>query len=115
MYPKQEVEGKEKGKLLVVSWGGTKGSVFTAYSDLAEQGADIAFTNFNYIFPLPKETEEIFSNYETILVCELNSGQFVDFLRTQLPQFNYHQYNKVQAQPFMVTELKDKFNEMLEA
>jgi len=115
MYPKQEVEGKEKGKLLVVSWGGTKGGVFTAFDELAKEGADIAFTNFNYIFPLPKETEEIFSNYERILVCELNSGQFADYLRTQFPQFKYEQFNKVQAQPFMVSELKDKFNEILEA
>ena len=115
MYPVQEVVGKEKGKLLVVSWGGTKGGVYTAYSEIAEKGADIAFTNFNYIFPLPKETEKIFSNYETILICELNSGQFADYLRTQFPQFNYQQFNKIQAQPFMVSELLAKFNEMLEA
>jgi 2-oxoglutarate ferredoxin oxidoreductase subunit alpha len=115
MYPEQEVEGKEKGKLLVVGWGGTKGGLYTAFSDLYEKGADIAFTHFNYIFPLPKETEEIFSRYETILVCELNSGQFANYLRMNFPQFNYQQFNKVQAQPFLVSELKDKFNEMLEA
>jgi len=115
MYQKQEVMGKQKGKLLVVGWGGAKGSLYTAFSDFEEQGADIAFTNFNYIYPLPKETEEIFSNYETILVCELNSGQFASYLRSIFPQFNYKQFNKVQAQPFMVSELKEKFNEMLEA
>jgi 2-oxoglutarate ferredoxin oxidoreductase subunit alpha len=114
-YPAQEVFGKQQGDLLVVGWGSSQGAMYNAFSDLYEEGKDIAFTNFNYIFPLPKETADIFSRYKRILVCELNSGQFLFHLRSLLPQFSYLQYNKIQAQPFMVSELKQKFNEILEA
>ncbi len=114
-YPKQEVFGKEEGDLLVVSWGSTRGSAYSAFKELEEEGKDIAFTNFNFLFPLPKETADIFKRYKRILVCELNSGQFVYHLRSLLPEFDYMQFNKVQAQPFMVSELTEKFNEILGA
>jgi 2-oxoglutarate ferredoxin oxidoreductase subunit alpha len=114
-YPKQEVFGKEEGDLLVVSWGSTKGSAYQAFKELEDEGKDIAFTNFHFIYPLPKETADIFSRYKRIVVCELNSGQFAQHLRNALPEFKYMQFNKIQAQPFMVSELTDKFNEILEA
>ena len=45
------------------------------------------------------------AGFEKILVCELNNGQFANYLRGLLPQFSYLQYNKVQGQPFLVHEL----------
>ena len=29
------------------------------------------------------------------------------------PEYNYHQYNKIQGLPFMVAELKEKFTDFL--
>lgn len=113
-YAPQEVHGADEAELLVVSWGSTKGAVYSAYKELEDAGKSIAFTNFNHIFPLPKETPEIFKRYKQILVCELNSGQFANHLRAEFPEFNYSKYNKIQAQPFMISELVDKFNEILE-
>ena len=57
--------------------------------------------------PSAKVSSDRFSHFEKILVCELNSGQFVGYLRAMLPQFNYMQYNKIQGQPFLVGELVD--------
>lgn len=113
-YPKQEVHGDKEGDLLIVGWGSSRGAIYDAFTEFHEAGHNIAFTNFNYIFPLPNETAEIFSKYKRILVCELNSGQFAHHLRTTHPEFTYMQYNKIEAQPFMVSELKQKFNEILE-
>jgi len=112
--PEQRYKGKDAKKLLVVGWGGQFGILFGAVNELQKEGKDIAFTHFNYINPLPKNTAEIFSKFEKILVCELNKGQFANYLRAVLPQFNYEQYNKVQGLPFTVKELKAKFNELLE-
>ncbi|MCK5847097.1 MAG: 2-oxoacid:acceptor oxidoreductase subunit alpha [Bacteroidales bacterium] len=114
-YPKQEVYGDQEGDLLVVGWGSSYGVLFDAFTEVKEKGAKIGFTNFNYIFPLPNETADIFKKYKKILVCELNSGQFANYLSYSLPEFKYDKYNKVEAQPFMVSELKEKFNEILEA
>ena len=103
--PLQQVYGSESGKLLVVGWGGTYGHLLSAVQQAREEGLDVSLAHFDYILPLPKNTEEIFSRFEHILVCELNSGHFVNYLRGRLPQFSYSQYNKVQGQPFLVQEI----------
>ena len=102
--PKLEIlRGPAQGKLLVVGWGGTYGHLLGA----VEEVGNVSYVHFDFINPLPANTEEIFSGFGKILVCELNSGQFVNYLRGVLPQFNYVQYNKVQGQPFLVSELVD--------
>ena len=112
--PLQKYKGKDATNLLVVGWGGQFGILLGAVSDLQKEGKNIAFTNFNYISPLPKNTAEIFAKFERIVVCELNSGQFVDYLRAQYPQFKYEQFNKTEGLPFKIADLKNKFNEILE-
>ena len=108
--PDQTVMGPEKADVLLVGWGGTYGHLLSAYTQLSEAGENVAFTHFDYINPLPKNTADIFKNYKKILVCELNSGQFADYLRAKLPQFTYLQCNKVQGQPFIVKEIIDAYN-----
>ena len=108
--PELEVYGQKEADVLLVGWGGTYGHLYTATSQLLEEGKSVGFAQFDYINPLPKNTAEVFSHYKKILVCELNSGQFADYLRAKLPQFKYLQLNKVQGQPFMVHEIVDKVN-----
>lgn len=103
--PELSVDGPASGKLLVVGWGGTYGHILSAVSESRKAGKDVAYAHFDYILPLPKNTEEVFSHYEKILVCELNSGHFVNWLRGRMPQFRYEQCNKVQGQPFLVQEI----------
>ncbi|MBQ20338.1 MAG: MFS transporter [Flavobacteriales bacterium] len=103
--PELSVQGASEGDLLIVGWGGTYGSILTAFSELTKEYKNVGFAHFNYINPLPKNTEKVFSKYKTILVCELNSGQFVRLLKGELSQFNYQQYNKVQGLPFSKKEL----------
>jgi len=112
--PKQKVFGDESGDLLVIGWGGTYGAIYTAVKDLRNEGKNISFTHFNYIKPLPENTEQILSKFKKIIVCEINLGQFANYLLSQFPHFNYSKYNKVQGLPFMISELKDKFNSILE-
>lgn len=113
--PEQSIFGdQDGGDLLVVSWGGTYGAVYTAVKELRDQGKDISLAHFEYIKPLPKNTREVLSKFDKIIVTEINNGQFVNYLRAHFPEFNYLQYNKIQGLPFMIYELKDKFNEILE-
>ncbi|MDP4209013.1 MAG: 2-oxoacid:acceptor oxidoreductase subunit alpha [Bacteroidota bacterium] len=110
----QTVLGEKDGDLLVVSWGGTHGAITSAVTALQGKGAKICLAHFKHIMPLPKNTEDLFKAFKRIVVCELNSGQFVNYLRMTLPGFKYHQINKVQGLPFMVSELVEKFNLLLE-
>lgn len=111
--PVQCVIGDESGEVLIVGWGGTYGHLYTALKELHEQGKSVSLAHFDYIFPLPKNTAEVFSKFKKIIVCELNSGQFANYLRACHQQFQYHQHNKVQGQPFTVSEIVDAVNAIL--
>ncbi|GAB4249142.1 MAG: 2-oxoacid:acceptor oxidoreductase subunit alpha [Vicingaceae bacterium] len=108
----QKVYGPEKGDLLIVGWGGTFGNLLNAYMHF-KPTKRVAFTHFNFINPLPKNTKEIFKQYKTVLVCELNKGQFAAYLRSQFPEINFEQYNKVQGLPFTKSELVDTIDTYL--
>jgi 2-oxoglutarate ferredoxin oxidoreductase subunit alpha len=112
--PKQEIFGEKSGDLLVVGWGGTYGALVSAVEDMQEQGKSVSLAQFNYINPLPSNTEEVLSGFKKILICELNRGQFATYLRSKFPKFEYLQFNKVQGLPLFISELKVKFNEVLE-
>lgn len=105
--PLQEIYGNKDAETLIVGWGGTFGHLLTAVEELQEEGHSIALAHFNYIFPLPKNTKEIFEGKDKILVCELNQGQFAEYLRGQFPEVPFQQYNKLQGLPFTVKELKE--------
>ena len=111
--PELEVNGQKKGRLLVVGWGGTYGHLLSAVQDVRAEGIEVSFAHFDYIMPLPRNTEEVLSNFDRILVCELNNGHFVNYLRGIYPQFQYSQYNKVQGQPFLVQEIVAAIKENL--
>ena len=103
----------EGGEILDVGWGGTYGHLFSTVKDMRAEGKDISLAHFNYINPLPKNTQEIFSRFKKIIVCELNLGQFAKYLKSKFPQFNYRQVNKVAGLPFTVVELKEKVNKLI--
>ena len=111
--PEQTIEGDKDADLLVVGWGGTEGALRCAVQELQAEGKSIAFTQFNYIMPLPKNTGDILRRHKKIIVCELNMGQFVNYLRMNFEGLCFLQYNKVQGLPFEVSELKEVFNKIL--
>ena len=111
--PDLTLEGDQESDILVVSWGGTYGVVLTAVEELREEGKKVSHAHFKHIKPLPKNTADVFAKFSKIIVVEINLGQFVNYLRMELPQFKYRQYNKIQGLPFMVNELKEQFNALL--
>ncbi|WP_290865103.1 2-oxoacid:acceptor oxidoreductase subunit alpha [Flavobacterium sp.] len=112
--PDLETEFASEGDLLIVGWGGTYGSLHSAAKQMNEEGyKNIGFAHFNYINPMPKNTEEILSKFKKILVCELNSGQFASILKIKHNQFEFLQFNKVQGLPFANDDLIQKFKELV--
>ena len=114
MIPDIESYGNSEGDVLVVGWGGTYGHLVSATRELCDEGKSVGLAHFNYINPLPANTEELFSKFKKIIVCELNLGQFSAYLRDKMPQFKYEQYNKVQGLPFSVEEVKQSVIKLLE-
>jgi 2-oxoglutarate ferredoxin oxidoreductase subunit alpha len=114
LVPDIDVYGCKTGDVLLVGWGGTYGHMVSAARQLCEEGKSVGLAHFNYINPLPANTAEVFSGFKKIIVCELNLGQFVAYLRGCFPDFTYHQYNKVQGLPFSVAEIKENAIKLLE-
>ena len=106
--PNVEVYGNQSGDTLIVGWGGTYGHLHSAVKELKSEGMDISHAHFNYINPLPLNTEKVFSNFKNIIVCELNLGQFAAYLRSKISGFECKQINKVEGLPFTVIGLKTK-------
>lgn len=111
--PEQSVLGGSDDELLVISWGGTYGSVATAVENLREGGAKVAHTHIKYVNPLPKNFESMVKSYKKVLVCELNDGQMVQYINGQF-SLNASSYTKVQGKPFKVSELTTVIREELE-
>lgn len=112
--PEIKIVGEDSGDLLLAGWGGSRGYLITAVKELQNEGYKVSIVNFNYINPLPKNTESVFSRFKTIAVAELNLGQFASYLRSVFPGFRYEQINKVKGMPFTTVEIKEKCIKILE-
>ena len=108
-FPPTTIEGEKKGKTLIISWGGTYGTVNTAVKQLQEKNVSISQVHLQYINPLPNDLENIISSFETIIVPELNLGQLIYLLKSNY-KAHFYGINKIQGQPFKVQELIDQIN-----
>ena len=99
---------------LLVGWGGTFGHLYTAAEELNKEGKPVAFAHFRYINPLPANTAEVFAKYRRVIVAELNTGQFADYLQSKFPEVKFERINKVQGQPFLVKEVIDGVTKIME-
>lgn len=112
--PDLEIEGDQEGDLLVIGWGGTYGSIATAVQKARRKGLKVGQVHFRYLNPFPKNTAEVFKKFKKFLIPELNSGQLLMLLRAQF-LIPAQGYNKVQGRPFLVSELEEAIDKILQA
>lgn len=98
--PPLQVQGNADSDTLLIGWGSTEGHLLAAAEQL-----NCALAHFNYIHPLPANTAEVLRKYKRLVVCELNSGQFAAYLRSQMEGITLLQYNEMTAQPFAVDHI----------
>lgn len=111
--PPTKLNGEESGKVLVVGWGGTYGSIMAAVGAMQAEGFFVSSAHLTHLHPLPKDLKEIMGRFEKVLIPELNMGQLNVLLRSQL-LVDTIPFNKVQGQPFKVKELTKKIHELLQ-
>ena len=112
--PALEVLDPNGADTLLVGWGGTYGHLRTAATELNNAGKPVAFAHFNYINPLPANTAEVFAKYKRVIVAELNTGMFADYLQAKFPDTKIARINKVQGQPFLVREVVEGVTKIME-
>lgn len=112
--PDLEVLGdKDDAELLIVGFGGTAGHLYSAMEELRKKGHKVASAQFKFINPLPKNTAEVLMKYKKVVVAEQNLGQLAAYLRAKVDGFVPYQFNQVKGQPFVVSELVESFEEII--
>jgi 2-oxoglutarate ferredoxin oxidoreductase subunit alpha len=103
--PPTEVLGAKKGKVLVVGWGGTYGSITVAVQNLQKAGKSVSAVHLRHLNPLPPDLGDIIAAFDHVLVPELNMGQLLKVLRAKylVPATGL---NKIKGKPFKVSEVE---------
>ena len=110
--PLQDVRGPDHAELLVVGWGSTFGAIRSAVRKAQTEGKSVASAHVKYLNPFPKNLEDVLSRYEKILVPEMNLGQLALLLNGRFP-VRVVPYSKVRGQPFKISEIANKIDELL--
>jgi 2-oxoglutarate ferredoxin oxidoreductase subunit alpha len=111
--PAAEVFGPQKGKLLVLGWGGTYGTIHAAVMELQAEGKNVSQCHLNYLNPFPKNLGQILGSFETILVPELNTGNLLFLIRAEYEGIHAVGYNRITGQPFKIKEIKNEIEKYL--
>ncbi|MBK6921705.1 MAG: 2-oxoacid:acceptor oxidoreductase subunit alpha [Deltaproteobacteria bacterium] len=113
--PLQKVEiGNERGKMVVVGWGSTYGSIHQAVRRARKDGLDVSHVHVRHLWPLPSNLADLLGGFERVLVPELNNGQLVRLLRAEylIPA---DPMDKISGMPFRVAELEQEIRVKLAA
>ena len=103
--PLQKIDsGAENGKVLVLGWGSTYGTIKSAVLQLQSQGKAVSHAHIKYMRPFPKNLGEILAQFETILIPEINNGQLIKIIRDQY-LVDAKGYNKIMGIPITKQEL----------
>ncbi len=103
--PPVEVNGPERGALLLVGWGGTQGAILTAVEEARVDGLDVSSIHLRHLNPFPPNLGDVLARFEKVIVPELNEGQLCLLLRAEF-LIPAESVSKVEGQPFKVAELR---------
>jgi len=111
--PLQQLDsGQGKGRVLVLGWGSTYGSIKSAAADLQNEGHPVSHAHIRYLRPFPKNLGEIVHNFEHVLIPEINNGQLIKIIRDQF-FVDAKGYNKIMGIPITKHELVDEIRKYL--
>jgi 2-oxoglutarate ferredoxin oxidoreductase subunit alpha len=65
-----------------------------------------------YLNPLPKNTKDVLSNFENVVMPEMNNGQFIKIIREKF-LIDAKGLNKIKGLPFATEEIIDKVKQIL--
>jgi len=89
---------------LVLSWGGTYGSVAAGVRRVRAGGRKVAHAHLRYLNPFPRNTGEVLRSYDKVLVPEINLGQLQKLIRAEF-LVDATGFNLVRGIPFRAGEV----------
>ena len=112
--PSVEVNGPERGELLVLGWGSTRGAILTAVEEVRAAGQVVSCAHLRHLNPFPSNLGQVLAGFDRVLVPELNRGQLTRLIRSEFLA-PAECLSKVQGQPFRVSEIRARIEALLAA
>jgi 2-oxoglutarate ferredoxin oxidoreductase subunit alpha len=110
--PLIEVMGGKTGKVLVLGWGSTYGSISSAVERMQREGKSVSSAHLRYLNPFPKNLGEVLAGFETVIIPEMNLGQLCTMVRAKY-LVDAVAFSKVKGRPFQIREIVRKVEEYL--
>jgi 2-oxoglutarate/2-oxoacid ferredoxin oxidoreductase subunit alpha len=110
--PPVEVFGDPHGKVLVLGWGSTYGSITSAVEKLRQEGKSVSSAHLRHLNPFPGNLGELLHSFETVIVPEMNLGQLCTMIRAKY-LIDAIAFSKVKGRPFQIREIIKKVEEYL--
>lgn len=110
--PPIEVFGEPTGKVLVLGWGSTYGSITSAVEKMRNEGKPVSSAHLRYLNPFPKNLGDVLSGFETVIIPEMNLGQLCTMIRARY-LVDAVAFSKVKGRPFQIREIVGKVEEYL--
>ncbi|MCA1815646.1 MAG: 2-oxoacid:acceptor oxidoreductase subunit alpha [Acidobacteria bacterium] len=110
--PEVEVFGEREGKVLVLGWGSTYGSITSAVERLRREGKPVSSAHLRYLNPFPRNLGEVLRGFEKVIVPEMNLGQLATMIRAKF-LVDAIPFSKVKGRPFQIREIVRKVEEYL--
>jgi 2-oxoglutarate/2-oxoacid ferredoxin oxidoreductase subunit alpha len=110
--PLLEVLGEKSGKVLVLGWGSTYGSISSAVEKMQREGKSVSAAHLRYLNPFPRNLGEVIAGFETVIVPEMNLGQLCTMIRAKY-LVDAVPFSKVKGRPFQIREIVRKVEEYL--
>jgi len=107
-----EITGAQEGKVLVLGWGSTYGAIWEAVRGLHAEGKSVGHLHLRWLNPFPADLEEKLSQFETILIPEINLGQLSALIRAKY-LIDAEGFNLVRGLPFKASEIRAKIESFL--
>ncbi|MBI4192101.1 MAG: 2-oxoacid:acceptor oxidoreductase subunit alpha [Betaproteobacteria bacterium] len=86
------VFGDEKGDLLIIGWGSTKGAIEEAVESMRAEGCKVSSMHLRFLQPLPPGIKEVMRRFKNIMTIE---GNWSDRLQDEMIDETNRRYSAV--------------------
>jgi len=107
-----EIFGKKSGDLLLLSWGGTKGSCRSAAESLQDEKKKVSHVHLRWVNPLPNDLGEILIKFKNILIPEINYGQLIKIIRSEF-LVDAKGLNLVRGKPISSADIQETAKDLI--
>jgi len=109
--PPVEIDGPDQGEVLVVGWGGTKGSITAAVEAVRDEGLSVSQIHLRHLNPFPSNLGQVLRSFRKVLLPELSDGHLALLLRAKY-LIDIQSISKIEGQPFKIAELTEAIRKL---